>query len=71
MAHPAHPLATALYYQGSHFKIAMVGEASRAIENISASLEFKMHALKNCLLKNAFFFGPSLGPPALALAHRP
>ena len=49
----------------------MVGEASRAIENISASLEFKMHALKNCLLKNAFFFGPSLGPPALALARRP
>ena len=46
----------------------MVGEASRAIENISASLEFKMHALKNCLLKNAFFFGPSLGLPALASA---
>ena len=68
MAHPAHPLATALYYQGTHFKIAMVGEASRAIENISASLEFKMHALKNCLLKNAFFFGPSLGPPAFASA---
>ena len=58
-------------YQGSHLKIAMVGEAFRAIENISACPEFKMHALKNCLLKNAFFFGPSLGPPALALARRP
>ena len=46
----------------------MVGEASRAIENVSASLEFKMHALKKCLLKMHFFFGPSLGPPAFASA---
>ena len=49
----------------------MVGEAFRAIENISASLEFKMYAIKKCLLKMLFFFGPSLGPPALALARRP
>ena len=33
----------------------MVGEASRAIENISASLEFKMHALKKYMLKMHFF----------------
>ena len=46
----------------------MVGEAFRAIENISASLEFKMYAIKKCLLKMLFFFGPSLGPPAFASA---
>ena len=46
----------------------MVGKASRAIENISASLEFKMYAIKKCLLKMLFFFGPSLGPPAFASA---
>ena len=48
----------------------MVGEAFRAIENVSASLEFKMHAIKKCLLKMLFFFGPSLGPPAFASGPR-
>ena len=45
----------------------MVGEASRAIENVSGSLEFKTHAIKKCLLKMHFFFGPSLGPSGLCL----
>ena len=49
----------------------MVGKASKAIENVSVSLELKMHALKKCLLKNAFFFGPSLGLWASAEAFGP
>ena len=45
-------------YQGSHLKIAMVIEAFRAIENISASLEFKMHALRKLLAEKCIFLRP-------------